>query len=467
MSSTADWLDEAVDKVAGGFAWLRDLVLGEFAEERPLSVVIADMLLSLVPGVVIVLSARDLAAVCLRLGRRYTADGSQAAAQPPEWQEWVLLVACLVTLIAPIIGAVVGAAGTAVGSVAGALVGQEAAAFLRGLCLLLIRESQVLLQAVVAFLGKFTRGSVEFWLRQVRFASYEKDLLAYLDQFLAKVIAATVKLRSYLGNWPFNQAASRLLVRLQAMEAQFYAVQVHAVREIPHALMQLDARLAKVLEQASDLPAQVAHAGVHAAKPVPMAMSGGRVTSGIGMRPRYLERPEGVLGPPVPTSPPVAAHGANVHTFDHATATRTQKGIYGEVVSDQYMLGKGHENLLSAARGPRSLEMKPTGRGLDGVYRNAHPPPPFIITETKYRTGGEFSPGSLPVTKGSKGFPSARQMSDAWIMPRLKSDLGGKQGRDILLAGYERWLMIVDESGVVTKIMKLDENAKFVGDVIQ
>lgn len=32
MSSTADWLDEAVDKVAGGFAWLRDLVLGEFAE---------------------------------------------------------------------------------------------------------------------------------------------------------------------------------------------------------------------------------------------------------------------------------------------------------------------------------------------------------------------------------------------------------------------------------------------------
>ena len=467
MSSTADWLDEAVDKVAGGFAWLRDLVLGEFAEERPLSVVLADMLLSLVPGVVIVLSARDLAAVCLRLGRRYTADGSQAAAQPAEWQEWVLLVACLITLIAPIIGAVVGAAGTAVGSVAGALVGQEAAAFLRGLCLLLIRESQVILQAVVAFLGKFTRGSVEFWLRQVRFANYEKDLLAYLDQFLAKVIAATAKLRSYLGNWPFNQAASRLLVRLQAMEAQFYAVQVHAVREIPHALMQLDARLAKVLEQASDLPAQVAHAGVHAAKPVPMAMSGGRVTSGIGMRTRYLERPEGVLGPPVPTSPPVAAHGANVHAFDHATATRTQKGIYGEVVSDQYMLGKGHENLLSAARGPRSLEMKPTGRGLDGVYRNAHPPPPFIITETKYRTGGAFSPGSLPVTKGSKGFPSARQMSDAWIEPRLELDLGIIQVEEIAFAGYERWLMIVDESGVVTRIVKLDENAKFVSEVIQ
>lgn len=133
MNSAADWLDEAVERVAGGFGWLRDLVLGEFAEERPLSVVIADMLLSLVPGVVIVLSARDLAAVCLRLGKRYTADDSQATAQPPQWQEWVLLVACLLTLIAPIIGAVVGAVGTPVGSVAGALVGQEAAAFLRGL----------------------------------------------------------------------------------------------------------------------------------------------------------------------------------------------------------------------------------------------------------------------------------------------------------------------------------------------
>ncbi|EJT84629.1 hypothetical protein PPS11_20214 [Pseudomonas putida S11] len=211
MNSSADWLDEAVERVAGGFGWLRDLVLGEFAEERPLSVVIADMLLSLVPGVVIVLSARDLAAVCLRLGKRYTADDSQAAAQPPQWQEWVLLVACLITLIAPIDRCRGGAVGTPVGSVAGALVGQEAAAFLRGLCLLLIRESQIILRTVVAFLGKFTRGSVEFWLRQVRFTSYEKDLLAYLNQFLTKVIAATAKLRSYLGNWPFNQAAAHLL----------------------------------------------------------------------------------------------------------------------------------------------------------------------------------------------------------------------------------------------------------------
>jgi len=156
-----------------------------------------------------------------------------------------------------------------------------------------------------------------------------------------------------------------------------------------------------------------------------------------------------------------------VHVFDHSTATRAQKGIYGEVVSDQYMLGKGHENLLSVARGPRSLEMKPTGRGLDGVYRNAHPPPPFIITETKYRTGGAFSPGNLPVTRGSEGYPSARQMSDAWIVPRLQSVLGRKEGDAIREAGYERWLIVVNENGVVSSVTKLDGNASAIVDTVR
>ncbi|MNM76228.1 hypothetical protein D3C81_880460 [compost metagenome] len=58
-------------------------------------------------------------------------------------------------------------------------------------------------------------------------------------------------------------------------------------------------------------------------------------------------------------------------------------------------------------------------------------------------------------------------MSDAWIEPRLDLELGKKQAEEVAFAGYERWLVIVDEGGVVTKIVKLDENAKFIGDVIQ
>lgn len=464
MSSVRNWLDEAIEQVASGYGWLRELILGEFAEERPLSVVIADMLLSFVPGVVIVLSARDLTAVSLRLGKRYNQEATGTRPQPPEWQEWVLLIACLITLIAPIIGAAIGAAGTPIGAAVGALVGQEASAFLRALCLLLIRESQVVLKTVVQFLGEFTRGNVELWLKQVKFTSYEAQLLTQLNQFLVKLVAVIRKLHGYLDRWPFNQAA-QLLARLKAMEAQFYAVQTHAVAQIPQALAQLDAKLAKALEQASDLPKQVATAGVRAEKPVPMVMSGGKVTSGIGMRPHYLERPAGNTGTPVPIFPTPLSYGPNVHSFAPKTATRAQKGIYGEVISDQYMLGKGHENLLSSARGPRSMDMKPTGRGLDGVYKNANPPPPYIITETKYSTGGVFSANNLPKTKGSARYPGAKQMSDEWIDPRLKDVVDKQTLHDIRREGYERWLLVVDEGGNIASITRLDENAKVIGEV--
>lgn len=465
MSTANNWLDEAIEKVAGGFAWLRDLVLGEFAEDRPLSVVIADMLLSFVPGVVIVLSARDIAAICMRLGKRYNGTASKARPQPPEWQEWVLLIACLITLIAPVIGAIAGSAGTVVGSAVGAVIGQDASAFLRALCLLLIRESQVALKTLLHFLGKFTRGNVEHMLKAIKFTAYEKALLEYLNTFLSKTLDAVRKLRSYLNRWPFNQA-TQLLARLQEMEKQFYAVQLHAVRELPLALAQLDARLAKALEQALKEPSQVATAGVRAEKPVPMAMDGGRITSGVGMPPIYLERPPGTFGTPVPIAPQPVPHGPNVHAFDPKTATTAQKGIYGEVISDQYMLGRGYENLLSSSRGPRSMGMKPIGRGIDGVYKNANPPPPYIITETKYRTGGEFAASKLPTTKGSAGYPSAKQMSDEWIAPRLADAVGRKEAGAIRNSDYERWLMVVDENGKVTSITRLDENANVISSIV-
>ncbi len=62
-----------------------------------------------------------------------------------------------------------------------------------------------------------------------------------------------------------------------------------------------------------------------------------------------------------------------------------------------------------------SLEDKPRGRGIDGIYENANPPPAYIVTETKYRTGagantryidgdGTETTELLSTTKGSKGY---------------------------------------------------------------
>ena len=61
-------LADAWGHVVGGMEWLQSVLFGEFADHRPLSAVVADMLVSFIPGVVIVTSARDAVAVIFALG---------------------------------------------------------------------------------------------------------------------------------------------------------------------------------------------------------------------------------------------------------------------------------------------------------------------------------------------------------------------------------------------------------------
>ncbi|MCS7488760.1 hypothetical protein UA24_20495, partial [Marinomonas sp. BSi20414] len=112
--------------------------------------------------------------------------------------------------------------------------------------------------------------------------------------------------------------------------------------------------------------------------------------------------------------------------------------------------------------------------GIDGIYENTNPPPPYVVTETKYRTAsGKYIDGDgvardsmLNNTKGSPGMPAAKQMSDGWIRPRLDQELSLKESKKVQVNGYERWLMIVDDSGKVVNITKLDEAANSINEVI-
>lgn len=171
-----------------------------------------------------------------------------------------------------------------------------------------------------------------------------------------------------------------------------------------------------------------------------------------------------------------------VHELDPSVAavnprilTRTQKGLYGEIISDNYMLNQGHRNILPDNRQVRALEDVPRGRGIDGIYENANPPPPYIVTETKYRTNsgqyidsdGVASNSLLSTTQGSNGYPASKQMSDAWIQPRLADEVGRDVADDIMDEGYDRWLMIVDETGEVVNITRLDANARSIEEVMR
>jgi len=154
-------LDDAWDGIVGGMDWLKSVLFGEFADNRPLSAVVADMLISFVPGVVIVTSARDAMAVILRLASH--------PEKREELMEWVLLSACLIVIALPLATAAGGAAAAGVGAIVGGIAGSELGAALRAVMLMLIKEASKLVE-LVRFLQKFVHGDVLKFLRAVKFA---------------------------------------------------------------------------------------------------------------------------------------------------------------------------------------------------------------------------------------------------------------------------------------------------------
>ncbi len=109
---------------------------------------------------------------------------------------------------------------------------------------------------------------------------------------------------------------------------------------------------------------------------------------------------------------------------------------------------------LDVARSEQSFEKisrdkGPFEKGIDGIYKNARPPPDYVIGEAKYGGGG------LGKTR------DGRQMGDDWVngtktgFDRLETAVGKEIARDIRRSmagdGVEKWLLRVDESGNVTK----------------
>lgn len=252
-------LQDAWDKVVGFAHWHNSVILGEFVDDRPLSAVVADMLISFVPGVVIVTSARDAVAVIVRL-----------ACHPEKREdlmEWVLLSACLIVIALPIAMAAAGAAGVGVGAVVGGIAGSELGAALRAVMLFLIKKASKLAE-LVGFLQKFIKGDVLKFLRAVKFVRYEKALLQVIKQFTGKLVEIIKALRAHLEGLPHFDTVKTTIARLTEWENRFYKVQQDALRQMPRALAEIDARLAKVLAQTAPKETHTVAAGVQTNKTV-------------------------------------------------------------------------------------------------------------------------------------------------------------------------------------------------------
>jgi hypothetical protein len=252
-------LEDAWSQVVDGMDWLKSVLFGEFADHRPLSAVVADMLVSFVPGVVIVTSARDAVAVIVRLANH--------PQKREELMEWVLLSACLIVIALPLAMAAAGAAAMGAGAVVGGIAGTELGAALRAVMLMLIKEASKLVE-LVRFLQKFIKGDILKFLRAVKFAKYEKALIQALSKISGKLVEIVKALRIHLESLRYFDTVKSTIAKLVEWEKKFYNVQQDALKQIPKALAELDARLAKVLAQTAPKEAHTVVAGVEADKTV-------------------------------------------------------------------------------------------------------------------------------------------------------------------------------------------------------
>lgn len=261
-------VEDAWSEVVGGIHWLKSVFIGEFADHRPLSALIADMLLSFLPGVVILTGARDAVAVILRLANH--------PEKREELMEWVLLSACLIVIALPVAMAAGGAVAAGVGAIVGGIAGSELGAALRAMMLLLIKEATKLVE-VVQFLQKFMKGDVLKFVRAVKFAKYEQALLHALNAMSGKLLEIVKSLRMHLESLRYFDAVKTTITQLAAWERKFYDLQRDALRQIPRALAELDARLAKVIAQTTPKEAHTVAAGVQADKTAAAAPAKQRV----------------------------------------------------------------------------------------------------------------------------------------------------------------------------------------------
>lgn len=272
-SDTDSILQEGWSHIVGGMNWLKSVFFGEFADNRPLSAVVADMLVSFLPGVVIVTSARDAVAVVLRLASH--------PEKREELMEWVLLCACLITIALPLAMAAGGAAAAGVGAVIGGIAGSELAAALRGVMLMLIKKASALVELVL-FLQKFIKGDVLKFLRAVKFAKYDKVLLQALTKVIDKLVGIVKSLRQHLENIKYFDSVKASIATLAEWERKFYNVQQDALKQIPRALAELDARLKKVLAQTAPKEVHTVASGVQTSKPALLAPQRQRVRDTAG-----------------------------------------------------------------------------------------------------------------------------------------------------------------------------------------
>ena len=255
VESTEEGVERQVELVlndaSGALDWVKQVILGEFDENRDFSALLADMTLSLVPGVIIVTSARDLVAIITRL--------SKHPERRQDIKEWVLLFGTVVPLAYPIIAAGAGAAVAGVGAVVagiGALATDgETAGIIRSICLLLLRgarSGEKMLSEIIHFLQSHVVGNIYAFLNKVRFAAYVKPICDAVQMIIARMLEMAVAAREVLiytsPGYALLDYIEDIGAKLIRFEQQYNEVQQQLVTKITESAEWLQQKLDEILK---------------------------------------------------------------------------------------------------------------------------------------------------------------------------------------------------------------------------
>ena len=208
------------------------------------------MTISLVPGVIIITSARDMIAIIARL--------SLHPERRKEVMEWALLFGTVVPIAYPLIAAGLGAAADGVGAVVtgGAALETDGVigGVIRTICLLLLRgaeKGERLLADIITFLQAHVAGNIYEFLKTVRFSDYVKPICDVVEKVIEQLLAlarkASDSLWRYHPTYMILDYFEDITTKLKTFERKYYELQTQLPTKLSEAATWLQQKLDEIL----------------------------------------------------------------------------------------------------------------------------------------------------------------------------------------------------------------------------
>ncbi|ENU93973.1 hypothetical protein F971_00411 [Acinetobacter vivianii] len=289
FNQTAQWVEKELNELIaeygksldGAQSWVKSFIYGEFnTDERPVSVIVTEMLAGFVPGTVLVFSARDAIAVIMRM--------LNDPKKQDEVQEWMLLAVYLLPFVlvgataatgaatggagGAFFGGVGAAPGAGAGGILGGAVGSEIGNVVKCVGLFLIKRTPHL-ATIISKLNGFMKGNVVPTLKKIKYSDYASAVTNIITSILNQLLGLVKRVKSLLSygakiNWMGLGWAKSIYLRMERFEAVLISMIQKSAIKIKQGFKEFDEHLQDLLKQSVKYEPAYATVGTKV-KPVP------------------------------------------------------------------------------------------------------------------------------------------------------------------------------------------------------